>query len=200
MLEESENRRHPLLERLRFLSISASNLDEFYMVRIAGLKGQVREGVRVVSQDGLEPRRTAHPGQRRGHRVDERPEPHLAHLARRIGQGKSSTSWRWEGITAADRTALGRGVHQPDLFPVLTPLAVDPAHPFPFLPNLAFALALKLKRASDGKSFFALVPMPNGMRRFWQLHPGEVRKSPRADRRYVPIETLVALSSRPAVS
>ncbi len=191
VLEESENRRHPLLERLRFLSISASNLDEFYMVRIAGLKGQLREGVRVVSQDGLTP------------------AEQLAKVSSAATElmGAQSRIWRtlrgelareklhvveMGGITAADRAALD-AVFTRQLFPVLTPLAVDPAHPFPFLPNLAFALALKLKRASDGKSFFALVPMPIGMRRFWQLHPGEVRKSPRADRRYVPVETLVAL-------
>ena len=191
VLEESENKRHPILERLRFLSISASNLDEFYMVRIAGLKGQVREGVRVVSQDGLGP-------------AEQLTRVSAAATELMNAQGRIWRTLRGElakeklhvvaldGVTPADRETL-EPVFTNQVFPVLTPLAVDPAHPFPFLPNLAFALALKLKRASDGKSFFALVPMPNGMRRFWQLRHGEARKSRLAERRYVPIETLVAL-------
>ena len=191
VLEESENKRHPILERLRFLSISASNLDEFYMVRIAGLKGQVREGVRVVSQDGLTP-------------AEQLTRVSAAATELMNAQGRIWKTLRGElareklhvvelaGVTHADRASL-EPVFTSQLFPVLTPLAVDPAHPFPFLANLAFALALKLKRASDGKSFFALVPMPTGVRRFWQLHPGEARRSRTAERRYVPVETLVAL-------
>ena len=191
VLEESETKRHPILERLRFLSISASNLDEFYMVRIAGLKGQVREGVRVVSQDGLSP-------------AEQLTRVSAAATELMHAQGRIWKTLRGElareklhvvefaDVTQGDRLAL-EPVFTTQLFPVLTPLAVDPAHPFPFLPNLAFALALKLRRASDGKSFFALVPMPNGARRFWQLHHGEARKTPRAERRYVSIETLVAL-------
>ena len=191
VLEESENKRHPILERLRFLSISASNLDEFYMVRIAGLKGQVREGVRVVSQDGLTP-------------AEQLTRVSAAATELMSAQGRIWKTLRGElareklhvvethGVTHADRLSL-EPVFTSQLFPILTPLAVDPAHPFPFLANLAFALVLKLKRASDGKSFFALVPMPSGVRRFWQLRPGEARRSRTAERRYVPVETLVAL-------
>ena len=191
VLEESENRRHPLLERLRFLSISASNLDEFYMVRIAGLKGQVREGVRVVSPDGLSP-------------AEQLTRVSAAATELMNAQSRIWRTLRGElareklhvvelaGITHADRLSL-EPLFTSQLFPVLTPLAVDPAHPFPFMPNLAFALVLKLKRRSDGKNFFALVPMPNQVRRFWQLRPGEARKTPRAERRYVAVETLVAL-------
>jgi polyphosphate kinase len=191
VLEESENRQHPLLERLRFLSISSNNLDEFYMVRIAGLKGQVREGVRVVSQDGLTP-------------LEQLTRVSAAATELMGAQGRIWKTLRAElakerlhvvtsdAITPADCAAL-EPVFSSQLFPVLTPLAVDPAHPFPFLPNLAFALALKLRRAGDGKEFFALVPMPSQVKRFWQLRPGEARRSKTADRRYVPIETLVAL-------
>lgn len=190
VLEESENRRHPLLERLRFLSISANNLDEFYMVRIAGLKGQVREGVRVVSQDGLTP------------------AEQLARVSSAATELMTAQQRIWKTLrgelakekilvvepatmTAAERKTL-EATFLADLFPVLTPLAIDPAHPFPFLPNLACALALKLKRA-DGKTFYALAPVPNGVKRFWPLTSETNRRSPRAERRYIALESLLAM-------
>jgi polyphosphate kinase len=191
VLEESENRGHPLLERLRFLSISANNLDEFYMVRIAGLKGQVREGVRVVSQDGMSP-------------VEQLTRVSSAATELMTAQQRIWKTLRGElakekilvvdatTVTPAERKAL-EATFLAELFPVLTPLAVDPAHPFPFMPNLAFALALKLKRRSDGKSFYALAPVPNQVKRFWPLRYEDPRKSPRAERRYIALESLLAM-------
>jgi polyphosphate kinase len=189
VLEESENKRHPLLERLRFLAISANNLDEFYMVRVAGLKGQVREGVRVNSQDGLTP----------AEQLDQVTEGATALM---IAQQR-----RWQAlkialsaeqiqvvapndVTEAERAAL-EPVFRQQLFPVLTPLAIDPAHPFPFLPNLAFSLALKLKRRSDGKAFYAMVPIPNQVHRFWSLTPDD--KASKGERRFLPLESLLTL-------
>jgi polyphosphate kinase len=189
VLEESDNPRHPLMERLRFLAISANNLDEFYMVRVAGLKGQVREGVRVNSQDGLTP----------AEQLDQVTEGATALM---IAQQK-----RWQtlkaalsaeqievvgaaDVTDAERAAL-EPVFQQQLFPVLTPLAIDPAHPFPFLPNLAFALALKLKRRSDGKAFYAMAPIPNQVRRFWALTSED--KASTGKRRFLPLESLLTL-------
>lgn len=190
VLAESMNPRHPLLERLRFLSISANNLDEFYMVRVAGLKAQVREGVRVVSQDGL----TA------GEQL-VRVNAEAADL-----MADQQTRWRelcseleGEGlclvepgaVTESEKAAL-EGRFLSELFPVLTPLAIDPAHPFPFIPNLAFSLVLKIRRRSDGRILNALVPIPAQVARFWELSaPRGSRR--RTLRRYLSLENVVSL-------
>jgi polyphosphate kinase len=188
VLAESKNPRHPLLERLRFLAISANNLDEFYMVRVAGLKAQVREGVRVVSQEGLTPAEQL-----------ERVNAEAADL-----MADQQTRWRelWrelgdEGlrlvapseVSEREKEALEE-VFATQLFPVLTPLAIDPAHPFPFIPNLAFSLVLKLKRISDGRLLYALAPLPAQVARFWEL-PRAGRR--RAERRFISLESFVAL-------
>ncbi len=191
VLEESANPRQPLLERLRFLSISANNLDEFYMVRVAGLKGQVREGVRVLSQDGLTPTEQLS-------RVSDA-ATELMHTQGRIWR-RLRTELAAEHIevvepdslSAAERAYL-EPVFREQLFPVLTPLAIDPAHPFPFLPNLSFALALKLRRRSDGKSFYAMAPAPNQVRRFWAVRPEEGRRAAKAERRFITLESLLSL-------
>ena len=180
VLEEAENPRHPLLERLRFLSISGNNLDEFYMVRVAGLKGQVREGVRVVSQDGLTP--------------TEQLEQVNAGAAQLVGA--QQRQWRklraelaTAGLKVIDPSEATKAdlawleeIFLSQLFPILTPLAIDPAHPFLFIPNLAFCMALKLKRLGDGKSFYALTPVPTQVARFWEL-PQEARRGSATPRR-----------------
>jgi polyphosphate kinase len=188
VLEEAENPRHPLLERLRFLSISANNLDEFFMVRVAGLKALVREGVRMQSQDGL----TA--------------AQQLAQVSTSANDlmGEQQRIWRAmraelasaklvlldaKDITAADRPAIEE-IFLSRIFPVLTPLAIDPAHPFPFIPNLGFSLALKLRRLSDNKELYALVPVPTQVDRFWELPPGRRRKQAR---RFFALESFLIL-------
>ncbi len=190
VLAESRNPRHPLLERLRFLSISANNLDEFYMVRVAGLKAQVREGVRSLSQDGLTPAEQL-----------DRINAEAADL-----MADQQAQWRdlagemsAHGLTLVSKANLSRedqaaleDAFQTRLFPILTPLAIDPAHPFPFIPNLAFSLVFKLRLKSERRFLYALVPIPAQVARFWEL-PSQSSGRRRVERRFVSLENLVAL-------
>ena len=189
VLEEADNARHPLLERLRFLSISANNLDEFFMVRVAGLKAQVSEDVRVVSQDGLTPAEqlvkvnaAANDLMADQQRIWRAMREELTDHGLKLLDAKE--------ITEAERPAVEE-IFLSRIFPVLTPLAIDPAHPFPFIPNLGFSLALKLRRVSDNKPLYALVPVPTQVDRFWELPPSHGRK--RHMRRFFALESFLIL-------
>ena len=192
VLEEGENPRHPLLERVRFLSISSTNLDEFYMVRVAGLKGQVREGVRVMSQDGLTPAEQLE----QVNAVAAKLVAHQQKLWRRLKAELADEGLKLMSpgeVTKTERKWLEE-VFLTQLFPILTPLAVDPAHPFPFIPNLGFSMALKLKRLSDGKLLYAMVPVPQQVARFWELPAAAVRGAARSPkRRFLTLECLLSL-------
>ncbi len=189
VLEEAANPAHPLLERLRFLSISANNLDEFFMTRVAGLKGQVRERVRTLSADGLTAAEQLE-------RVNVAAGELMDEQQKRWRQLRNElTTAGIEVVRSGKITKTDRDRLEPEflsqLFAVLTPLAIDPAHPFPFLPNLGFSLALKLRRARDNKTLYALVPVPTQVRRFWEL-PGDGR-SVKGRRRFVTLETVLLL-------
>ena len=186
VLEETRNTRHPLLERLRFLSISAKNLDEFYMVRIAGLKGQVEAGVTAVSNDGLTPAQQLAAIHRRARALIERQLERWRSLCREL---------RTAGIFVVDRDELGADDlawletrFLEDVFPVLTPLAVDTGQPFPFIPNLGFALILQLHHPEEEGSLRALVPLPAGVPRFLRLPGGGEGTA-----RFIALERLVML-------
>ena len=167
VLEEADNKRHPLLERVRFLSISANNLDEFVMVRVAGLTAQMANGVTKRSIDGRTP--------------GEQVEMVLAEIASLQADQQRTLETlcnalaaqnihivRAGKLTAADRRAMER-TFLDAVFPVLTPLSIDPAHPFPFIPNLGFSLGLQLARREDGKAMSALLRLPTTLERFWHL-------------------------------
>jgi polyphosphate kinase len=192
VLAESKNPRHPLLERLRFLAISANNLDEFYMVRVAGLKAQVREGVRSLSQDGLTPAEQLV-------RVNEAAADLMADQQTRwrdLRDELNAEGLRYisaSEVTAAERAHLEQRFLS-ELFPVLTPLAIDPAHPFPFIANLAFSLVLKIRRLDDGRQLYALAPLPAQVARFWEVAPaGRPSARRKAQRRLISLESMVTL-------
>ena len=185
VLDEATNQAVPLLERLRFLSISATNLDEFYTVRVAGLRAQVRNGNATLSDDGRTPAE----------------QLTLIHAdARRLMQmqqtvyNKLKKEMEAEGIIILTRSKLTvRDLKVLEenfltkVFPVLSPLAIDPAHPFPFIPNTGFSLALELERVSDRRTLKALLPIPQQVARFVPL-PGKLGEA-----RFLPLEELLLL-------
>ncbi len=190
VLAESMNLRHPLFERLRFLSISANNLDEFYMVRVAGLRAQVREGVRTLSLDGLTAaEQLVRVNEAAGHLMGDQQTRWRELCAELAAEGLHYISAN--EVTPAERVALEERFLA-DLFPLLTPLAIDPAHPFPFIPNLAFSLVLKIRRTSDGRQLYALAPLPAQVARFWDVAPGRPTRR-KAQRRVISLESMVTL-------
>ncbi|MHA1548726.1 MAG: RNA degradosome polyphosphate kinase [Alphaproteobacteria bacterium] len=188
VLEEVSNPNHPLLERLRFLSISASNLDEFFMVRVAGLKGQRAAGIAMTSDDGMSL------------------SQQIARIEAAVDDLVNDQQACWQnlrttldgaGVTLVDTTELSaeeldwlQRYFLESIFPALTPLAIDPAHPFPFIPNLGLTIALQLSRKSSGQPMTALIRMPGRLDRFIRL------PSARDDvDRFVSLEQAVSLSA-----
>ncbi|MEQ9260391.1 MAG: RNA degradosome polyphosphate kinase [Roseovarius sp.] len=164
VLEEAQNPRVPLLERLRFLSISATNLDEFYNVRVAGLRELAREGRTTTAADGLTPAEQLLLIDENARRLLDSQQETFEALRKEM-EAENITILARENLTEDDRTYLATAFLN-KVFPVLSPLAIDPAHPFPFIPNLGFCLALQLERKSDRRPLQALLPIPQQIDRF----------------------------------
>ena len=188
VLAEASNRTHPLLERLRFLSISASNLDEFYMVRAAGIYGQVRAGITTLTQDGATPMQQ------------------LAQINKFVTGLVLEKQAVWRELKA-EMSQAGVHVIQPEdvtprehdvleklfmahVFPILTPIAADPAHPFPFILNKALTIVVEMQRRSDGKAMNGLIPIPGQLERFIRLEADE--KNPK-NIRFIQLESMIGM-------
>ncbi|PPC99320.1 MAG: RNA degradosome polyphosphate kinase [Hyphomicrobium sp.] len=188
VLEEAANKNHPLLERLRFLSISASNLDEFYMVRAAGVYGQVKAGITTLSADGSTPMQQL---------------AAINKFAAKLVAEKQAT---WREIKA-EMAATNLFVLDPDdvtprerdwleklfmthIFPILTPIAADPAHPFPFILNKGLTIVVEMVRRSDSKAMKGLIPIPSQLERFIRLEADPER--PR-DIRFIQLESMIGM-------
>lgn len=167
VLEETLNTAHPLLERVRFLSISAANLDEFFMVRVAGLEGQVRQNIVVRSPDGKTPAEQLNDILREIDNLQMEQQASLAVLQQYLAK-EDILIVRSAALSEADRQWLANEFDQ-SIFPVLTPLSIDPAHPFPFIPNLGFSIALQLNSMRGHEAMTALLRLPPALDRFIRL-------------------------------
>jgi polyphosphate kinase len=186
VLSQAEDRELPLLERVKFLAIFASNLDEFYMVRVAGLKRRLEAGLAVAGADGLSTRgllsrisgRTQELVARHAHAFTDEVEPALVAESIRIVH--------WGALDAAEQRRLG-SYFRDQVFPVLTPLAVDPAHPFPYISGLSLNLAVSVREPGGSIERFARVKVPNNVRRFVPAGGGDAEQT-----LFLPLEELIA--------
>ncbi len=185
VLEEASNPRVPLLERLRFLSISAANLDEFYTVRVAGLRELAKGGITTPAADGVSPADQLVLINTDARDLLQRQQAVFESLAAEM---------ETQGLDILNRNDLSKSDEKflnsfflKQVFPVLSPLAVDPAHPFPFIPNTGYSLALELVRKSDKRQLMALLPIPGQIDRFIQLPADD------GQHRFLPLEELLLL-------
>ncbi|MDX5382602.1 MAG: RNA degradosome polyphosphate kinase [Rhodobacterales bacterium] len=185
VLEEAENPRVPLLERLRFLSISATNLDEFYTVRVAGLRELAHAGNTTPAADGLTPAEQLVLINEDARHLMQRQQSVFDELRRQMEVERITILDR-NTLSEEDRAAL-ETIFLNNVFPVLSPLAIDPAHPFPFIPNTGFSLALQLQRRRDKRPLRALLPIPAQIARFVPL------PAPDGAHRFLPLEDVLLL-------
>ncbi|MGI9440262.1 MAG: RNA degradosome polyphosphate kinase [Parvibaculales bacterium] len=191
VLEEASNVHHPVLERLRFLSISASNLDEFFMVRVAGLAGQKNAGVEVASQDGLTPAQQLEHINERANGLMKDQQLAWLELLKEL-QSNNIKVLEKDDLKKRQRAWL-EDYFLDQVLPVLTPLAIDPAHPFPFIPNLGFAMALQLSRQTDNRQMNALLIIPQQLDRFIKLPEPRKKQGQSPALSFVRLETLISL-------
>ncbi len=193
VIEEASNPKHPMMEKLRFLSISASNIDEFFMVRVAGLVGQTQAGVERPSQDGMTPAQQLEAIDKIANQLMKKQQKVWRSL---LTEMRASDVRVFEVDEISDKQMEWLEDYFLDqVLPVLTPLAIDPAHPFPFIPNLGFALALQLERRADAHQMNALLLIPQQLDRFILL-PEKVNGSRSKSGNglgFVRLETLISM-------
>lgn len=181
VLELAENADLPLLERTKFLAIFASNLDEFFMVRVAGLKRRIATGIAVRAASGLMPREVHGVVLSESHRLMKRQANCFKEVLVPALREQGIELARWDDLTTDERRELG-SFFDTRVFPVLTPLAVDPAHPFPYISGLSLSLAVTVRNPETGAELFARVKVPEMLPRFVQVGP----------QRFTPLEDIIA--------
>ena len=186
VLQEANNKKVPLFERLRFLAISARNLDEFYTVRVAGFRQMVKNKIEVISADGLTPEEQLMQIEREAKALIEKQQELLPSLLSNLKK-KGVVLIKPKGILASEKKNLEKQFMS-NVFPALTPLAIDLAHPFPFIPTEGSALALKLRNRDRKKSLNALVPIPGMLDRFQKIKDG-----PKGEKRFLSLEDFIVV-------
>ncbi|HEY2272011.1 MAG TPA: RNA degradosome polyphosphate kinase [Jatrophihabitantaceae bacterium] len=184
VLAQAEDENLPLLERVKFLAIFASNLDEFYMVRVAGLKRRADMGLQLPSPDGLSPREVlAALAERTAVLVDRHARCFLEDVAPAL-DSEGIHIRRWDALDDEEKSRL-TSYFRSKIFPVLTPLAVDPAHPFPYISGLSLNLAVMVRDADGGPQRFARVKVPNNVSRFVVVSQSAIETE------FLPLEDLI---------
>jgi polyphosphate kinase len=198
VLQLAEDPTQPLLERVRYLAIFASNLDEFFMVRVAGLKRRIATGLAVTAASGMSPRRVLEAISVRAHELSERHARVFADQVQPALVGEGITLVHWEELGEAEQDRL-RKYFRKQIFPVLTPLAVDPAHPFPYISGLSLNLAVVVANPTTGKEHFARVKVPPLLPRYIAVDGrGRPSAAPsqaptdRAPMSFVPVEDVIS--------
>ncbi len=182
----------PLLEQAKFLAIFASNLDEFYMVRVAGLKRRDETGLSVRSADGLSPREQLRRIGERTQQISSRQAAVFGDVVRPALAEQGITIVNWSELDEHEQSKLSTYFHE-QVFPVLTPLAVDPAHPFPFVSGLSINLAITVRNPDDGTQHFARIKVPDNVDRFVELpESGDTAESAKPRVRFLPMEALIS--------
>jgi polyphosphate kinase len=184
VMEQSSNKIYPLLERLRFLSISASNLDEFYMVRVAGLRALMLTNTKIKSDDGLTPREQLKKIKKLTDNLVEIQQNECCSILTQL-RDKNLNLICISNLDDEEKKWLEKYFLE-NVFPILTPLAIDLEHPFPFIPNLGFSLMVELKRNSDDETLLVLVPIPSQTKRFIRLPDKQ------SDIRFISLENIIS--------
>jgi polyphosphate kinase len=191
VLQLAADEAEPLLERARYLAIFASNLDEFFMVRVAGLKRRIATGLAVRSDSGLEPRELLKEISRVAHELMARHARVFEDQVRPALSEEGITIVRWDELTSGEQERL-HAMFRDQIFPVLTPLAVDPAHPFPYISGLSLNLAVLLINPKTSIEHFARVKVPQLLPRFVQVRSSDSQPTTPYGARFVPLEDIIA--------